>query len=59
MLYLADEMFRQKDKEIQLVFGKALPWQTFDKSRTPPEWADWVKSKSYELESFTDQEPMN
>lgn len=52
MLYLADEMFRQKDKEINLVFGKAIPWETFDKTRSAPEWANWVKSKSYELESF-------
>jgi putative hemolysin len=52
MLYLADEMFKQKDKEIQLVFGKTIPRQTFDKSRSAPEWAGWVKSKVYELESF-------
>jgi Putative hemolysin len=52
MLYLADEMFKQKDKEISLVFGKPIPWETFDKSRSALEWADWVKSKSYELESF-------
>jgi hypothetical protein len=52
MLYLADEMFRQKGKEIILVFGKPIPWQTFDKTKTAPEWAEWVKSKSYELESF-------
>jgi hypothetical protein len=52
MLYLADEMFRQKNKEINLVFGKKIPWQTFDKSKTAHEWADWVKLKSYELESF-------
>ena len=26
MLYLADEMFKQKDKEIRLVFGKPIPW---------------------------------
>jgi putative hemolysin len=51
MLYLADEMFKQKDKEIFLVFGQAIPWQTFDKSRSPLEWADWVKTKSYELKS--------
>jgi putative hemolysin len=50
MLYLADEMFRQKDKEISLVFGKPIPWETFDKTRSAPEWAEWVKSKSYELE---------
>ena len=51
MLYLADEMFKQKDKEIRLVFGKTIPWETFDKTRTALEWADWVKSKSYDLES--------
>jgi putative hemolysin len=51
MLYLADEMFRQKDKEIRLVFGQKIPWQTFDKSKTVIEWASWVCAKSYELES--------
>jgi len=52
MLYLTDEMFKQRDKEIRLVFGKPIPWETFDKSRSALEWANWVKSKSYELESF-------
>jgi len=50
MLYLADEMFRQKGKEISLVFGEAIPWTTFDKTRSAPGWAEWVKSKTYELE---------
>jgi len=49
MLYLADEMFLQKDKEIHLVFGEKIPWQTFDKSKTPVEWAEWVKTKCYDL----------
>jgi 1-acyl-sn-glycerol-3-phosphate acyltransferase len=52
MLYLADEMFRQKDKEILLVFGKSIPWETFDKTKSPLEWAAWVKSKTYELKSI-------
>lgn len=51
MLYLPDEMFLQKDKKIDLVFGEKISWQTFDKSRTAPEWADWVKTKCYELEA--------
>ncbi|MDQ1331971.1 MAG: Glycerol acyltransferase [Bacteroidota bacterium] len=50
MLYLPNEMFCQKGKEISLVFGKAIPWQTFDNSRSAVDWADWVKSRSYELE---------
>ena len=52
MLYLPDEMFKQKDKEINLVFGEPIPWETFDKTRSAKEWAEWVKTKSYELESF-------
>jgi hypothetical protein len=51
MLYLADEMFLQKEKEIHLIFGEKIPWQTFDKSKTPPEWAEYIKSKCYELSS--------
>lgn len=49
MLYLADEMFRQKGKDIDLYFGEVIPWQTFDKSRTPQQWADFVREKSYSL----------
>jgi putative hemolysin len=52
MLYLPDEMFRQKGKDISLVFGKKIPWQTFDHSRSAMDWAEWVKSKTYELESL-------
>lgn len=52
MLYLPDEMFSQKGKEISLVFGKPIPWQTFDDKKSPSEWAEWVKIKSYELESL-------
>ncbi len=51
MLYLVDELFKQKGKAIDLVFGKRISWQTFDKSKTATEWAEWVKGKSYELKS--------
>lgn len=52
MLYLADEMFRQRDKLLHLVFGETIPWQTFDRSKTPLEWAAWLKDKSYELAAY-------
>jgi 1-acyl-sn-glycerol-3-phosphate acyltransferase len=52
MLYLPDEMFSQKGKMITLVFGRSIPWETFDRTKTPLEWAEWVKTKSYELTSF-------
>jgi len=49
MLYLPDEMFQQKDKDLHIVFGERIPWEKFDKSKTPLEWADWIQGKSYEL----------
>jgi putative hemolysin len=52
MLYLADELFKQKDKDIHLIFGEKIPWQTFDKTRSPMEWAEWVRDKCYNLESL-------
>jgi putative hemolysin len=49
MLYLPDEMFRQKDKEIDLIFGEKISWETFDRSRNHSDWADWVRDKCYDL----------
>jgi hypothetical protein len=59
MLYLADEMFKQKGKEINLVFGEPVSWKTFDKTKTAPEWAEWVKGKSYDLESIISRQQLN
>jgi len=54
MLYLADEMFKQKGKKIDVYFGKPIPWQTFDKSKTPREWTEMVREMTYNLpKSFT------
>ena len=50
MLYLADEMYRQKGKDIDLYFSEAIPWQTFDKSKSPQQWADMVREKTYGLQ---------
>jgi putative hemolysin len=49
MLYLSDEMFNQRGKKLKISIGKPIPWQTFDKSKTPTQWAAWVRDKSYEL----------
>lgn len=49
MLFLADEMFKNAGKTFQVTIGKPIPWQTFDKSRKPIEWAQWVKDKVYEM----------
>ncbi|NWJ49628.1 MAG: 1-acyl-sn-glycerol-3-phosphate acyltransferase [Bacteroidetes bacterium] len=50
MLYLVDEMFKQKDKNIHIIFGKPIPWATFDKRFKDIEWADKIKAHVYQLE---------
>lgn len=49
MLYLSDEMFKNKNKTFKVTIGKPIPWQTFDKSKKPSEWAQYVKELVYEL----------
>ncbi|MDH6341680.1 1-acyl-sn-glycerol-3-phosphate acyltransferase [Parabacteroides sp. PFB2-12] len=49
MLYLSDELFRSKHSRYTVYFGKPIPWQTFDNSKKPVEWAAWVKELSYRL----------
>ena len=49
MLYLADEFFRQRGAHFRLSIGQPIPWQTFDRSRTPSQWAEWVKGVCYGL----------
>jgi putative hemolysin len=50
MMYLADEMFKQKGKHFTIRIGKPIPWQTFDKSSSLSNWADWVKEIVYQME---------
>ena len=49
MLYLSDEMFKNRDKKFKVTIGKPIPWQTFDKTKTPTEWAQYVKDIVYTL----------
>ena len=46
MLYLVDEMFKSKGKHFVVHIGKPIPWQTYDKSLTPPEWAEWTRQQT-------------
>jgi len=49
MLYLVDEMFKQKGKRITIKFGKPIPYNNFNGLKTPKEWASWVKERVYEM----------
>lgn len=48
-LYLADEMYKGKGKHFTIRVGKPIPYTTFDQSRSPQEWAEWVKNIVYSL----------
>lgn len=50
MLFLVDEMYKNVHKTFEIKIGKPIPWQTFDRSKTPMEWAQFVKSKVYMLD---------
>ena len=49
MLYLADEMLKNRHKTFRVTIGKPIPWQTFDRSRSATEWAQYVKDVVYTL----------
>lgn len=49
MMYLVDEMYKNRHNTFRVAVGKPIPWQTFDKSKKPVEWAQWVKDIVYEL----------
>jgi putative hemolysin len=49
MLFLVDEMFKNRHKTFTVKIGKPIPWQTFDRSRTPLEWAQYVQDIVYQL----------
>lgn len=50
MLFLVDEMYKNVGKTFEVTIGKPIPWQTFDKSRTHSEWAQWVQEQVYNLD---------
>ena len=47
MLYLSDEMFKQKNKTIRISFGKPIPWTVFDKTKNDRAWAAQIKNYVY------------
>jgi len=49
MLYLPDEMFKQKDQKVKIIFGKPIPPTFFDRSRSDKEWAEYVKQIVYSM----------
>ena len=51
MLFLADEMFKNQHNTFTVRIGKLIAWQTFDKSKSPMEWAEYVKQQVYAMQN--------
>lgn len=49
MLYLPDEMYKATGKHFSVKIGKPIPYTTFDASKKPAEWAQYVKDIVYSL----------
>lgn len=51
MIFLPDEMFRQKNSTFGITIGKPIPIETIDSSRTLDEWCLEIREKCYKLKS--------
>lgn len=51
MLFLVDEMYKNTGNTFRVTIGKPIPWQTFDQTKSPMEWAQFVKEQVYKLPS--------
>lgn len=38
-----------RNKTFSITIGEPIPWQTFDRTKSPVEWAQWLREKTYEL----------
>jgi 1-acyl-sn-glycerol-3-phosphate acyltransferase len=54
MFYLVNETYKHRNDHLTVTFGKPIPYTTFDHSKTPLQWAKWVKEQVYGLAGVTD-----
>jgi putative hemolysin len=49
MLYLVDELYNKIGNTMDLVFGKPIPPERFDKSQSPTQWAAKLRKHVYKI----------
>ena len=49
MVLLPDEMYKARGGTFTVRFGKPIPCSFFDSSKTPYEWAQWVREQVYTI----------
>jgi putative hemolysin len=49
MLLLPDEMVKQKGNRFRVTFGEPISYTTFNATKTPKEWAEWIREETMKL----------
>ena len=49
MAFLVDEFFKQRNKKLTINFGKPIPYTVFDQRFTDAQWAEKLRTFSYQL----------
>ncbi len=49
LIYLPGEMFKNKDQTFHITFGEPISWQSLDKSKSPAQWAEEIRTIVYNL----------
>ena len=49
MAFLIDEFFKQRNQKLTISFGKPIPYQTFDRRFSDAQWAEKLRTFSYQL----------
>ena len=49
MFFLIDEFFNQKNKVVEVTFGKPISYEMFSTKKTSKYWANYVKKVTYSL----------
>ena len=56
MFFLADETFRHRNQQFTITFGKPIPWQRLNKSKSQNEWAAEIRQLVYRLPESAEAE---
>jgi len=49
LVFLPDEMFKNKNERFSITIGEPIPYAFFDNTKSAAEWAGYVKEKTYNL----------
>lgn len=52
LIFLPDEMFKNKNKKFSIFFGQPIPYTHFDNSNTAVQWTEYVREKTYSLKKI-------